>query len=108
MAIRMPAPSRTRSMLGSASTRGSQSVTLGSPAVARPSDRGSFRFGTRTVAPNKPLHLTAAAAASSKVMARLPRRPASLLFGEGGFGLGAAQFTVLAVLVRAVFGHRPI
>src|SRR5437868_10274901 len=61
MAIRMPAPSRTRSMLGSASTRGSQSLTLGSPAVARASDRGSFRFGTRTVAPNKPLHLTAGA-----------------------------------------------
>jgi hypothetical protein len=32
----------------------------------------------------------------------------SLLFGEGGFGLDAARFTVLAVLVRVVFGHRLI
>jgi hypothetical protein len=29
-------------------------------------------------------------------------------FGGGGFGLDAAQFTVLAALVRVVFGHRPM
>ena len=49
-------------------------IDIGSPAVARPSDRGSFRFGTRTVAPNKPLHLTAAAGRLSGTHSSLSRR----------------------------------